>query len=457
MNAQHRVSPELPASVSVIGFGRFGRLWAGCLQDDFTVLVHDSQPMRAAEARELGFEAVPMEEALGAGAIFYAVPISAFEEVIRVHAPLLERREQPATVIDLLSVKLHPREVLGRLLPGPHQAMLAHPLFGPDSVTGGDIAGQTLVLDSYRMPAAAFDAWVRYFQGRGLKVISMTADEHDRLAAESQGITHFIGRVLERFGFTPTTIDTPGARQLHQITGQVANDSWELFVDLQTRNPYTRELRVRLSAAQEAVFDQLLPNRVHRDRLVVAIQGGRGSFNEEAAHHYLGRTPEEPFELLYLHTTEDVLRALHEGIADRAQFAIHNSVGGVVGESIVAMARYRFAIVEEFAITIAHALMIAAGADLAAVDTLMTHPQVLSQCRATLARRYPQLRQTSGEGELIDHARVAELLGRGGLPATTATMGSRTLADLHGLRVVEDNLQDLEDNLTSFLWVQRPG
>jgi len=52
---------------------------------------------------------------------------------------------------------------------------------------------------------------------------------------------------------------------------------------------------------------------------------------------------------------------------------------------------------------------------------------------------------------------VAELLGRGALASSIATMGSRVLADIHGLRVIEDNLQDLDENFTSFLWVQRPG
>jgi prephenate dehydratase len=49
------------------------------------------------------------------------------------------------------------------------------------------------------------------------------------------------------------------------------------------------------------------------------------------------------------------------------------------------------------------------------------------------------------------------LLGSGALPANIATMGSSVLADIYGLRVIEDNLQDLDENFTSFLWVQRPG
>ena len=160
---------------------------------------------------------------------------------------------------------------------------------------------------------------------------------------------------------------------------------------------------------------------------------------------------------MYLHTTERVLRALHEGAVDRGQFAIHNSVGGMVGESVAAMAKFRFAIVEEFEIRIAHALMMSSRGTIADVDTVMTHPQVLAQCRAALRDRYPGLRQTSGDGDLIDHAKVAELLGQGALPPNIATMGSRVLADIHGLVIIENDLQDLDENFTSFLWVQRPG
>ncbi len=447
----------LPMTVAVIGFGRFGRLWASILREDCELVVHDSDPALCEEARELGFSTVPLRAALSSDVIFYCVPISAFEATLREHRPYFEELQGARTLIDVLSVKVHPREVFDRYLPETYQAMLTHPMFGPDSVAVGGLVGQAIVLDSYRMAEVAFTGWREYFEAKGLAVVVMTADEHDRLAAESQGVTHFVGRTLERFGFTPTPIDTLGTRTLHEITAQVTNDTQQLFVDLQTRNPHTRAMRVRLSEAQDAVFDQLLPNRLVTDRMVVGIQGGRGSFNEEAARHYMGRTPGIPYELVYLHTTDSVLRALHDGTVDRGQFAIHNSVGGMVGESVTAMARYRFAIVEEFAIKISHCLMMSADGDFSEVDTVMTHPQVLAQCRTTLQRKYPTLRQTSGEGDLIDHAKVAELLGQGRLAATIATMGSSVLADIHGLRVIEDDLQDLDENFTSFLWVQRPG
>jgi len=61
----------------------------------------------------------------------------------------------------------------------------------------------------------------------------------------------------------------------------------------------------------------------------------------------------------------------------------------------------------------------------------------------------------SGEGDLIDHAKVAELLASGTIAATTATAGSAVLAEVYGLDVVERNLQDSDNTFTTFLLVRR--
>ena len=58
----------------------------------------------------------------------------------------------------------------------------------------------------------------------------------------------------------------------------------------------------------------------------------------------------------------------------------------------------------------------------------------------------------SGEGDLIDHAKVAELLASGTIAATA---GSAVLAEVYGLDVVERNLQDSDNNFTTFLLVRR--
>ena len=70
----------------------------------------------------------------------------------------------------------------------------------------------------------------------------MTPDEHDRIAASSQGITHFIGRVLKEAGVRSTKINTLGFNELLGVIEQTCNVSWDLFRDLQKYNPYTKEM-----------------------------------------------------------------------------------------------------------------------------------------------------------------------------------------------------------------------
>jgi prephenate dehydrogenase len=442
--------------VAIIGFGRFGQLWYSLLKDDFDVKVFDSSSKATQPLAKQGISLVSLQEALTCNTIFYCVPISSFEQVIQEHSKILAQLGGAPTLIDVLSVKLHPKTVFEKHLPENVQAILTHPMFGPDSVKSNGLENQPIVMDKLKVSAQTYQFWKNYFERKHMRVIEMDADEHDRLAAQSQGVTHFIGRILGEFGLEPTPIDTLGAAKLQEIKTQVCHDTWQLFVDLQTYNPHTRAMRLKISEAQTKIFDQLLPNRIYKDRLVIGIQGGRGSFNEEAARYYLSRTPDCDFELHYLHTTENVLRALHEGVVDRGQFAIHNSLGGIVTETVQASAKYRFDIIEEFGIKISHALMISKDADFNEIDTIMTHPQVLRQCHTNLQQKYSKLKQTSGEGDLVDHAKVAELLSKGELPKNIAVMGSRTLAAINDLKIIEDNLQDLDSNFTSFLWVQRP-
>lgn len=187
----------------------------------------------------------------------------------------------------------------------------------------------------------------------------------------------------------------------------------------------------------------------------IGIQGGKGSFNEEAVHYYIAQNSIKDFEIVYLYTTEAVLKALSKKQIDIGQFAIHNSTGGVVWETLTAMGKYKFNVEQEFSIIIAHALMIRKDAKFEDIDTIMTHPQVLKQCKNSLYEKYPHLTLTSGKGDLIDHSNVAKHLSEKKLNKNIATMGSKILAKIYDLQIVEDNLQDNKHNYTSFLIVTR--
>ena len=189
---------------------------------------------------------------------------------------------------------------------------------------------------------------------------------------------------------------------------------------------------------------------------IVGIQGGQGSFNEQAALTHLADVGIGNFKLRYLHTTENVIKTLENGEIDFGQFAIHNTLGGDVEESLRAMNGHDVFAVARYKIKIAHVLMIGPTAELSDIETIMTHPQVLRQCKHNLAKKFSHIKLVSGEGEMIDPAKIAELIGQQKLPKSVATLSSKALAKAHGLNVVAENMQDADDNYSTFLLVKLP-
>jgi len=436
--------PHFSKPIGIIGYGRFGRLWGELLGEVGEVLIFDNI--------QTDHNSCSLKELIQrAGIVFFATPISQFNSALSEVLANLEG--EPPLFADLLSVKCHPKKVFEKLLPPGARAILLHPMFGPDSCRSG--AQLKIVVDRFSSKKEEAELLISVFKALGMMVVEMPAEKHDLLAAWSQGVTHYVGRILEELELAPSPIDTHGAELLFKIASQVCNDSWQLFSDLQSYNPNTLEMRVKLGTAQEKIYSRLIPDRVQPEKLVLGIQGGKGSFNEQAAKHYLEANKIQRSEIVYLYTTENVLSALHEGKIDRGQFAIHNSLGGIVHESIEAMSKYRFEIVEEYAIEIKHALMIHPECELSQITEIITHPQVLRQCAKNLAVKYPHLKLSSLSGELIDSARVAEGLAKGEVPRTAAVMGSAVFADIYGLKLIEENLQDAAYNLTSFLLVKR--
>jgi prephenate dehydrogenase len=88
----------------------------------------------------------------------------------------------------------------------------------------------------------------------GLSVSVMTPDEHDREAAFTQGVAHYIGRVLSDLGVRRSSIATVGYKKLLEIVEQTCNDPLQLFLDLQRYNPHTREMRARLEKSLQAIM-----------------------------------------------------------------------------------------------------------------------------------------------------------------------------------------------------------
>jgi prephenate dehydrogenase len=435
--------------VTIIGLGRFGKLLHSILKEDFELMVYDKKTDLRNEFEN--FE-TNLNTLYSADTVFLCVPISQFEPTVRSHRKYFNEK---SLLIDVLSIKTHPKEIFEKYLPKKVEAMLTHPMFGPDSVQANGLANQPMVMSQYRASDENYAFWKNYFESKKLRIVEMTAEEHDKLAANSQGVTHFLGRLLKKFGYKNTSIDSLGATKLNEVMNQTCNDTWELFVNLQNYNPHTKQMRLALGKAYDKVYNSLLPKQVNPAYITFGIQGGPASFNEQAIYDYIKRHHVQNFKIKYLYTSEKVLKDLHAGDIDFGIFAMHNSVGGIVTESVEAIAKYKFRIVEEFAIKISHHLMKLPHVSIDKIDTIMAHDQVFKQCVSTLKSKYSHLKQETGKGDYMDGATLAKAVANGKFRQDIFMLGNKMIADLYGFEVVAENLQDDKENFTSFLVVSR--
>ncbi len=229
--------------------GRFGAFWAGLLAKDFQVLGYN----RSNRPVPPGVEQATLEELLNCKVIFLCVAISAMEAVVRELAP----RVKPGTLIlDTCSVKVYPAELMQAHMPEHVSLIATHPMFGPDSAKNGPL-GLPLILSPLRAEDREINFWKETFSSWGVRVYEMTPDEHDTEAAYTQGITHFVGRVLDKLDLKQSAIGTKGYEKLLEIIEQTCNDPEQLFHDLQRCNPHTKEMRTSLATAITDVMGTL--------------------------------------------------------------------------------------------------------------------------------------------------------------------------------------------------------
>ncbi len=175
--------------------------------------------------------------------------------------------------------------------------------------------------------------------------------------------------------------------------------------------------------------------------------GAKGSFSEEAARKYIEKESVSNAEIQYLVSAENVLSSLENGESDLGIFPIENSNGGIVIEAVHAMAKHRFQAKKLFEIDVHQNLMVAKGVNADQITTITSHDQALKQCRMYLKRKWPGVELM----EYADTAKAAADLANGTLPKTTAVIAARAAAELYNLEILEESIQDLKFNYTSFV------
>jgi prephenate dehydrogenase len=241
------------STVGIVGFGRFGKLMARYLAEDFEVVVYNrtdkSEAIREIKATPASLSSVCRQDV-----VIVSVPISNMQMMLKEMSSLLN---PDALVIDVCSVKVYPTRWMKETLPDTVSILATHPMFGPDSA-GNTLKDAKIFMYDERIDARCFQSVKSYLELKGLEIIQGTPEEHDKQIAVSLSLTHFIGRALSTFGAKPLNIDTEGYKRLLHILGVVQNDTWQLFMDMHKYNPYAADNRKAFMQAMEQIDAKLM-------------------------------------------------------------------------------------------------------------------------------------------------------------------------------------------------------
>jgi prephenate dehydratase len=172
----------------------------------------------------------------------------------------------------------------------------------------------------------------------------------------------------------------------------------------------------------------------------ISFQGAPGCNGHRASREY------DPDSLpLPCFSFEDALEAVKEGKADRAIIPIENSQHGRVADIHFLLPESGLSIVGEHFMPISHALMALSDGPFTAA---YSHPQALGQSRHFLrARGIVPL-------AYADTAGAAAFVAEQGDP-TACAIAPIIAAELYGLKVIAENVEDAADNMTRFVVLAR--
>jgi len=183
----------------------------------------------------------------------------------------------------------------------------------------------------------------------------------------------------------------------------------------------------------------------------IGIQGIEGSFSEEAAKSYCQKFGITDFELEYLLSSMNVLDGLTKKTIDTGIFAMENAQGGVVIESVEALAKNQCKIIDMFYVEISQNLLAKDHIALGDIEEIHSHEQALKQCKDYLAEKFWSKKLV----EQDDTAKAAQDLAEGKLPNHVGVIASKNSAEKYGLNILDNDIHDLKKNLTLFLAVER--
>lgn len=189
-----------------------------------------------------------------------------------------------------------------------------------------------------------------------------------------------------------------------------------------------------------AIYREIMSSsrRLQRPERVVYL-GPEGTFSYFAGIEFMGHSA----ELNPKPHFEDIFRAVTDGQAELGIIPLENSLEGTVGQSVDLFFRYPAYVQAEVYMRISHSLM-SAGGDLSAIKRVHSHSQPLGQCSDWLQKNLPGAERMPASSTAAAARLAAD-------DTASAVVGHNRLAEMFGLKVLAEHVEDLPDNWTRFL------
>lgn len=203
-------------------------------------------------------------------------------------------------------------------------------------------------------------------------------------------------------------------------------------------SPYLKEFYIKLMDLSKDY--QRLQIGKAESKTNVCFQGTKGSYSEEALFEYFG--PEA--NAYPVKEFEDVFKKLKDENIAYGVLPIENSSTGAINEVYDLLRKYGLYIVGNMTLKINHNLMGIESASLETIKTVYSHPQAFEQCSEFLKDKNLQAipyYNTAVSAEFVKKEQSK----------TIAAIGSKRAAEVNGLKIIKENINNNDSNYTRFI------
>lgn len=178
---------------------------------------------------------------------------------------------------------------------------------------------------------------------------------------------------------------------------------------------------------------------------IIGFQGVSGSFSEEALIDYFGEnTKSRSYE-----TFEDVFKGIDKGEIKYGILPVENSCTGGISEVHDLLIKYNFHIVGEESIKISHNLLGIKGSSLKEIKEVYSHAQGFSQSSEFL-KEHKELLLIQFKNTAISAKKIRDSKDK-----TLSAIASKRAADIYGLDILKEGINNTDTNKTRFIIVAK--